>query len=75
MLRPETNQARIETASMFLKKVGISLVTRRPVGLSAIETDGALSEVQLIVARLAAITAKLKAGERKAAEAKQRRAS
>jgi len=75
MIRPETNQQRIETAAMFLKKVGISLVTRRPVGLRPDETDAVLSEIQLIVARLAAITAKLKAGERKAAEQKQRRAS
>jgi hypothetical protein len=58
--KPESNNARLELASECLKKVAISLTTRRPKGMSAFQTDAALAEVLVIEARISAIARRLR---------------
>jgi hypothetical protein len=60
MKRPETLHDRLDAASMFMKKVAISLAGRKPRGLSAWQADAAFQEAQAIEARISALGRKLR---------------
>jgi hypothetical protein len=63
MKRPESLLDRLDAASMFMKKVAISLASRKPRGLSAWQADAAFQEAQAIEARISALARKVRPHE------------
>jgi hypothetical protein len=69
MKRPESLLDRLDAASMFMKKVAISLASRKPRGLSAWQADAAFQEAQAIEARISALARKVRPHEQEREEA------